>query len=38
MSFFPVIFVNCFGDLLIIIHSLLLQTHFAHVCKILVAI
>ena len=38
MSFFPVIFVNCFGELLITIHSLLLQTHFAHVCKILVTI
>ena len=38
MSFFPVMFVNCFGELLIIIHSLLLQTHFARVCKILVAI
>ena len=38
MSFFPVMFVNCFGELLIIIHSLLLQTHFACVCKILVAI
>ena len=38
MSFFPVMFVNCFGELLITIHSLLSLTHFARVCKILVAI
>ena len=38
MTFFPVMFVNCFGELLITIHSPLLQTHFARFCTILVAI